>query len=79
MDAFREEPTRIIVATHAGRRGHPLIFPAMLRGEVIRLQEGLNTLATRHADRVRTVETGDPGVVEDVDTWEQYRSLTSRQ
>lgn len=76
--AFREDPTRIVVATHAGSRGHPLIFPAALRAEVMALPEGLNGLAARHPELLRAVETGDPGAVVDVDTCEDYRALTAR-
>jgi CTP:molybdopterin cytidylyltransferase MocA len=75
---FHGEPTKIIIATYAGRRGHPLIFPATLRADVFRLPGGLNTLAQRYPDRVLLVDTGDLGAVQDVDTWEHYRSLTSR-
>lgn len=77
MNAFRQQPTSIIVAMHAGKRGHPLIFPASLHAEVNELQGGLNLLVERFSDRVRPVETHDPGAVEDVDTWDQYRSQAS--
>jgi len=77
VQAFRAAPTRIIVATHAGQRGHPLVFPAALRAEIDQLQGGLNLLIRRHSDRVQLVETCDPGAVEDVDTWDQYRAQTS--
>ncbi len=74
-EAFRQEPTKIIVAAHNGRRGHPLIFPAALRSVVNQLDGGLNALLDLHRDRVRLVETGDPAALEDVDTWDQYRLL----
>jgi len=75
-EAFRQEPTKIILAAHSGRRGHPLIFPATLRSVVHQLDGGLNALLDLDRDRVRLVETGDPAVLEDVDTWERYRSLS---
>ena len=74
-EAFRQEPTKIIIAAHNGRRGHPLIFPAALRSVVHQLDGGLNALLDLHRDRVRLVETGDPAALEDVDTWDQYRLL----
>ena len=43
-EAFRQEPTKIIIAAHNGRRGHPLIFPAALRSVVHQLDGGLNAL-----------------------------------
>jgi molybdenum cofactor cytidylyltransferase len=75
-ETFCREPTKIIVATHTGRRGHPLIFPATLRSVVHQLDGGLNALLDLHRDRVRLVETGDPAALEDVDTWYHYRSLS---
>ncbi len=75
-EVFRREPTKIIVAAHNGRRGHPLIFPAALRSVVRRLDGGLNALLDSHRDRVQLVETGDPGALEDVDTWDQFQSLS---
>lgn len=74
--AFRREPTKIIVAAQNGRRGHPLVFPAALRHVVRQLGGGLNALLDLHRDRVRLVETGDPAALEDVDTWDQFRSLS---
>lgn len=76
-EAFRQEPSKIIIAAHNGRRGHPLIFPAALQSVVHQLDGGLNALLDLHRDRVRLVETGDPAALEDVDTWDQYRSLPS--
>jgi len=76
VEAYRREPTKIIVAAHNGRRGHPLIFPATLRSVVHQLDGGLNALLDSHRDRVRLVEAGDAAVLVDVDTWDQYRSLS---
>jgi molybdenum cofactor cytidylyltransferase len=75
-EVFRQEPTKIIVAAHNGRRGHPLIFPATLRSVVHQLNDGLNSLLDKRRDRVQLVETGDPAALEDVDTWDQFRSLS---
>ncbi len=76
VEAYRREPTKIIVAAHKGRRGHPLIFPAALRQVVHELDGGLNALLDLSRNRVRLVEAGDPATLEDVDTWDQYRSLS---
>ena len=76
MEAYRREPTMIVVDAHNGRRGHPLIFPAALRSVVRRLDGGLNALLDSHRDRVQLVETGDRTAFEDVDTWDQFRSLS---
>jgi molybdenum cofactor cytidylyltransferase len=76
VETYRREPTKIIVAARDGRRGHPLIFPAALRQAVRQLDGGLNALLDLYRDRVQLVETGDPAALEDVDTWDQFRSLS---
>ena len=76
VETYRREPTKIVVAAQDGRRGHPLIFPAALRTVVGRLDGGLHALLDAHRDRVQLVETGDPAALEDVDTWDQFRSLS---
>ncbi len=74
VEAYRREPTKIIVAAHTGRRGHPIVFPATLRSCVQQLDGGLNTLLDLHPERIQLVETSDPAALQDIDTWEQYRS-----
>lgn len=76
MRAFREEPRKIVIAMYAGHRGHPLIFPSSLRFEVGKLEGGLNLLVQRDPELVRLVETNHRGSIEDIDTWDQYRSQT---
>jgi len=66
---------RIIVPTRGERRGHPVLFPWSLAGDVNRLaeNEGVNALLARFA--VRTMECDDPGILDDVDTQDDYRRL----
>lgn len=75
IDAFAVDPTRIVIATHQGRRGHPMIFPFSMRAGIDRqadnpddLRDGLRSLARVYADLVREVEVDDPGTLTDVDT-----------
>lgn len=75
IGAFAADPGRIVIATHAGRHGHPIIFPFGLRPTVDRLIGGLRELAERFAERVYGVETDDPGVTRDVDTPADYEQL----
>ncbi len=75
---FSTDTTRIVIATHGERRGHPLIFPAPLE-EFVRsdaCEGGLHLLPRTHADRVVTVPCGSPGVIRDIDTPDDYESLT---
>ena len=74
---FSMNATRIVVATHGERRGHPLIFPASLKSFVQSdaCDGGLNALQRTHPDRVVTVPCGSPGVITDIDTPDDYNKL----
>ena len=74
---FSADATRIVIASHDGRRGHPIIFPASLV-EFVRsgmCDMGLNALPRTHAERVVTIPCGSPGVIRDIDTPDDYESL----
>lgn len=60
----------IIVASHGGRRGHPMIFPADLIPFVASpaCDGGLNALTREFADRMRLVELPTDAVLRDADT-----------
>ncbi|MFH0980030.1 MAG: nucleotidyltransferase family protein [Planctomycetota bacterium] len=74
--AYREQPGRIVIATHTGQRGHPMVFPASLAAEVRQIRDGgLKVLAERHAADVRLVERTSPGVIRDVDMPEDFERL----
>lgn len=73
--AFVADPQRIVIATRAAGRGHPLVFPLALRREVDALNGGLNLLPRRYAHRVRLLPVEDPGICSDVDSPADYRRL----
>ena len=74
---FSTDATRIVIATHGERRGHPLIFPALLQSFVRSdaCDGGLNALPRTHADRVVTVPCASLGVARDIDTPDDYKRL----
>ena len=78
IDAYGTDPRRIVIASHATRRGHPIIFPFSLRGVVEKLDGGLNELPRRYPERVHIVEVDDPCVARDVDTVADYENLRER-
>lgn len=75
--AFQRDPARIVIATHNGKRGHPIIFPQRLAGEVLSLAptEGLNLLPRRHPADLLEVPCDDPAVVRNVNTPADYNRL----
>jgi molybdenum cofactor cytidylyltransferase len=66
---------QIIVPTHHGKRGHPVLFPWALATEVARLSSdaGLNRLLEDHT--VISLECGPEALCADFDTPEDYRHL----
>jgi molybdenum cofactor cytidylyltransferase len=68
--AFQQAPDRTVIATRAGRRGHPLIFPATLAPFVQSpaCNGGLNALPHTFAGTVVEVPCQSKGVSEDIDT-----------
>jgi molybdenum cofactor cytidylyltransferase len=61
-----------------GRRGHPVLFPWSLAGEVQQLgaNEGLNVLLARYP--VHPVEADARSILEDLDTPDDYERLRRR-
>jgi molybdenum cofactor cytidylyltransferase len=75
IDAFRTHPRHIVIATHQGRRGHPIVFPFSLRNAIEELDGGLRMLPERFPQRVIPVPVDDPGTQRDVDTPGDYEQL----
>jgi molybdenum cofactor cytidylyltransferase len=70
-------PGAIVVPTHGGRRGNPVLWPAALLGAMLQLEGdvGAKRLIGVHADRVREVDLGSDAILTDVDTPEALRLL----
>jgi len=67
----------IVVASHDGRMGHPILFDRALFDEVLGIDEateGLKAVLERNAGRIEKVECGNVGVTLDVDTEEDLRA-----
>jgi molybdenum cofactor cytidylyltransferase len=73
FDAHRDAD--VVVPTHEGRRGHPVLFRQALFAEIRDddLPEGLRTVLRRDPSRVREVPVEDEGVRVDLDTPEALR------
>jgi len=74
--------TLVLAPVHAGRRGHPILCAAGLRSEIERLAPDapLRDVVRREGARVVAVEVGDAGVLQDLDTPEDYaRALGARK
>jgi len=74
ITAHGEEPGTIVIPCHGGRQGHPVLFPVACLDE---LATGgtLRDTVRRCPERVRRIDVADPGILLDMDTPEDYRSL----
>jgi molybdenum cofactor cytidylyltransferase len=77
IHAFRDSSTSIVIASFAGRRGHPMIFPAALADFVLSpaCDNGLNVLPHAMPNRVKLVPCNSMGVLKDIDTPNDLLSL----
>jgi molybdenum cofactor cytidylyltransferase len=71
----------ILVPTHGGRRGHPLLFSTRYRDEVLNRHdgEGLRGLLRSHPEDVFELPAAERAVVEDVDHPADYRRELTRR
>ena len=67
--------------TYGGRGGHPIVFHASLRDELLAITEerqGIREVVGRHMDGLRRVELADPMVRLDLNTLKDYRAAVER-
>ncbi|MBY0587954.1 NTP transferase domain-containing protein [bacterium] len=72
--AYRRHPSRIIIPTFQGRRGHPIVLPMfVLRGlRGLAADRGLNALIRLHESQQTLVAINDAGIIEDIDEPADY-------
>jgi molybdenum cofactor cytidylyltransferase len=78
IEAGRQSEKGIVVPTHGGRRGHPLLVSSDYREQVLHQYDnvGLRGLLWDHPEDVLEVEVASPGVLSDMDTPEDYASIS---
>jgi len=77
IERWNEQRDRMVIPRYEGRKGHPAIFPSRLYRPLLHddLEGGARDLIYREMDRVLFVPVNDQGVIEDIDTPEDYRRL----
>ncbi len=81
IEAFaREGDKSIVVPTHGGRRGNPIVLAAAHRDEILArgADLGCKRFIARNPDLVATVEFETDGFVRDIDTPADYRETVGR-
>jgi molybdenum cofactor cytidylyltransferase len=75
---FEKGGCTIVIASHQGRHGHPILFDRQLFQEIEQINEtnfGLKAVVKKHEAEVCLVETGSKSVLKDVDTPEDLQRL----
>jgi molybdenum cofactor cytidylyltransferase len=78
IEAYGNAKTPIVVASHAGRAGHPILLSKELFKEIELIDEatfGLKSIVNRHESEVRMVETNSENVLRDIDTPEDLKRM----
>ena len=80
MTKHRGAPGKIIVPSHSGERGHPVLFPATFFPELKRLEGtgGGRIVLNRHPESVLCYESGSETVTADIDSPEDYRDYIGK-
>jgi molybdenum cofactor cytidylyltransferase len=70
-------PGAIIVPTHQGKRGNPVLWPAACLGDMRHLEgdAGAKRLLGAHAEKIISVDLGSQAIFADVDTPEALKRL----
>ena len=78
MDAYRESGALIVVPTIAGDTGHPVIFDTRLRDEILAVDpaKGLRSVTYAHRAETLRVPVDSVGVLDDIDTPDDYERLS---
>jgi molybdenum cofactor cytidylyltransferase len=77
IDFWKKDRRRIVIPMYKGRKGHPAIFPAWLYEDLQHqeLPNGARDIIQRERDSVIFVPVPDSGVVDDIDTLDDYQRL----
>jgi molybdenum cofactor cytidylyltransferase len=75
IEAYNSADKGIVIPVYNKKRGHPLLIDRKYRDEIEKLDTrlGLRSLAYQFHDDVLEVETADPGILRDFDTYEEYK------
>jgi molybdenum cofactor cytidylyltransferase len=67
----------LVIPTHRGQRGHPLLIAARCVGSILSLptDRTLREFVNQYRSETKLVEVDDPGVLSDIDTPHDYQRV----
>jgi len=80
VEEYKRSRSPIVVASHQGRSGHPILFDHSLFDELMKINEetmGLKAVVNRHRNLIEKVEIGSNEVLIDIDTKEDFKRYIS--
>ena len=77
IDSFRTSSSPVVIPTHQGQHGHPVVISRALFAELLSLgtDEGADAVIRKHRAATQFVDVGDPGILLDVDDLETFQRL----
>lgn len=80
LDQARRQPDGIVIPSFNLRRGHPIYLPRHLWPDLLALsgEQSLRNLLHAHAQDIVYVNSESDGVLQDMDTPEQYQAMVER-
>lgn len=73
-----QQEGEVRVPTHNGYKGHPLFLEQHLVRKLVTFDKNSNLKVFRDLHDVHTYETDCPGIFQDIDTLEDYKSMIER-
>ena len=74
IDAYRSSGKGIIIPVYKGKRGHPLLLDSKYKDQINTLdpEKGLRSVTYIHSSDIYEVNTDEPGILRDFDTYDDY-------
>ncbi len=80
IEAYRSSEKGLVIPVYKKKRGHPLLISRKYLEKIALLDdhEGLRSLAYLYSDDVLEVETDDPAILRDFDTYDEYKKVINQ-
>lgn len=80
VGVFEEAKAPVVAPVYEGRRGHPVVIARTMFPELLALSpdQGANAVVRKYRGASVEVPVDDPGVVQDIDTLDDYTQLAGR-
>jgi molybdenum cofactor cytidylyltransferase len=80
IQAYRDSGAQIVIPTHQGTRGNPVLLDRSLFSEAMALEGdvGCRAIFRNHLDKIVNVEVEDAGILLDIDDREDYERLAKK-